>query len=145
MTKATKATAAETTAETAAETAAADMTAAVAKTTETATNAIKGATSLFGALTLSARKAIEGVVEVDKALFGYAKEGVSEFYTLGRESMNAKCLNDLIDLQASFAHARIEATAANAREVVDLSRAKAKEAYAPVKDVIGGMMPGKAA
>ncbi len=111
--------------------------------TEKVTDAIKTMTSLFGALTQSTRKYVEGVIEVDKALLGYAKEAVVGFYDHGRQSVQAKDLNGLIDLQAAYAHNRIEATAANAREVVDLTRTKAMEAYAPVQEVFGNIYPSK--
>lgn len=102
-------------------------------------------TGLFSAYFTSVRKVAEGVFEVDKALFGYAKDTVNGYVALGMETMQAKCLNDVIDLHAAHAHASIETGAANAREVVELSKEKAKEAYAPVKQIIDTYRRGKAA
>ena len=115
------------------------------KAVATATDASKAVSGLFSAYFASGRKAIEGIIEVDKALFGYAKDAVEGYVELGKETVQAKCLNDVIDLHAAHAHSRIEATAANAREVVELTRDKAKEAYAPMKEVIDTYRPGKAA
>ena len=115
------------------------------KVLASATNASKAVSGLFSAYFTTGRKIVEGVIEVDKALIGYAKEAVTGYVDLGKETVQAKCLNDVIDLHAAHAHARIEATAANAREVVELSKDKAKEAYAPVKGVIDTYRPGKAA
>lgn len=74
---------------------------------------------------------------MDKALLGYAE--------VSKETVKAKCLNGVLDLQAAHAHLRIGAIAANARDVVELTKDKAKEAYAPVKEVIDAYRPGKAA
>ncbi len=122
-----------------------EATDAAATATKSIADASKAVSGLFNAYFASGRKAIEGVIEVDKALLGYAKDAVNGYVALGKETMQAKCLNDVIDLHAAHAHSSIEATAANAREVVELSRTKAKEAYAPVKEVIDTYRPGKAA
>ncbi|MEL6324973.1 MAG: phasin family protein, partial [Pseudomonadota bacterium] len=81
------------------------------------------------------RKAVEGVIEVDKALIGYARDAVTGYVELGKESVQAKSMNDLLDLHVARAHSRIETTAANTREILELTRQKAGEAYAPVKEV----------
>lgn len=128
MTKATKATAKVTEA----------ATAKVADVTETTTESVKtaatAATGIFSALATSGRAAFAGIIEVDKTLFGYAKDAVTGYVDHGKKSLQAKNINDLVDLQAAYAHANIEASVANAREIVDLSRTKTIEAYAPVKD-----------
>lgn len=116
-----------------------------AEATNSVTNASKAVSGLFGAYFTSGRKAIEGIIEVDKALLGFAKNAVEGYVALGKDTMQAKCLNDVIDLHASAAHSRIETGAANAREVVELTKDKAKEAYAPMKEVIDTYRPGKAA
>ncbi len=108
---------------------------------EAASEAGNAVSGLFNAYLTSGRKAIEGIIEVDKALFGYAKDAVEGYVDLGKETVRAKCLNDVIDLHAAYAHARIEATAANAREVVELGKDKAKEAYAPVREAISPYLP----
>jgi hypothetical protein len=138
MTKTTTKTAAAETAAEKIETVGVDATQKVAETTKAITN-------VFSALTQATRKTVEGVIAVDKTLLGYAKNAVTSYVDLGKASLQAKCLNDLIDLQAAYAHNSIETTAANAREVVDMSRTKAKEAYAPVKEIIDTYKPGKAA
>ncbi len=117
---------------------------AAAKTTKTVADASKAVSGLFGAYFTTVRKVAEGVIEVDKALLGYARDAANGYMTLGKETVQAKCLNDVIDLHAAHAHASIEASAANAREVVEISKEKAKEAYAPVKEIIDTYRPGKA-
>ncbi len=138
MTKATKATASTKT-ETIADNAEA------IDASETAATSVKKAGNLFSAVFQSGRSAVEGIIEVDKALLGFAKDAFNGYVDLGKKSMQAKCINDLIDLQAAHAHASIENGAANAREIVELSRSKAKEAYAPVKEIQGSIFPAKAA
>ncbi|WP_372574711.1 phasin family protein [Ruegeria jejuensis] len=127
---------------TAAKTNAADT---VSKATTSIANVSNTVSSLFGAYVTSGRKVVEGVIEVDKTLLGYAKNAVDGYVALGKDTMQAKCLNDVIDLQAAHAHASIENGAANAREVIELSRTRAKEAYAPLKEIIDTYRPGNAA
>lgn len=94
------------------------------------------ASKMFGALFAASRKAVEGVIEVDKALIGYARDAVTGYVDLGKESLQAKSLNELLDLHVARAHSRIETTAANTREIVELTRQKIGETYAPVKEVL---------
>ncbi|MEO0762923.1 MAG: phasin family protein, partial [Pseudomonadota bacterium] len=82
------------------------------------------ASKMFGALFAASRKTVEGVIEVDKALIGYARDAVTGYVELGKESLQAKSLNDLLDLHVARAHSRIETTAANTREIVELTRQK---------------------
>lgn len=126
--------------------------------TKTTTNAIKGAlenpvekmtettkaaTSIANAFFLGGRKTVEGVIEVDKALFGYAREALNSYATLGRNVVNAKSMSELFDMQVAHAHDRIEQNAANTREVLDLAQTKAKEAYVPVKEAMSVYLPKK--
>lgn len=104
--------------------------------TGTVANASKVATGLIGATFAASRKAVEGVIAVDKALLGYARDAASSYVELGKETIRAKNVDELINLYAANAHARVEASAANAREVVELTKDKVTEAYAPVKDVL---------
>ena len=122
-----------------------DVSKVAADATKTTSDATKAITSLFGAYFNAGKNAIEGIVEVDKALLGYAKTSFDGYVALGKETMRAKSLEDVIDLHTAHAHERIEANAANAREVVELTRDKAKLAYAPVKEVIETYRPNKAA
>lgn len=134
------------------------MTKTTAKTTKetTATEALntgakvaadstKAVTGFLSALAQSGRKTVEGVVEVDKTLFGFAKDAVNAYIAHGKASLNAKNVNELLDIQAAYAHASIETGVANTREVIDLARAKAEEAYAPVKSAVTSAKDRKAA
>ncbi|SEB00641.1 phasin family protein [Rubrimonas cliftonensis] len=94
------------------------------------------ASKMLGALASASRNAVAGVIEVDKALFGYARDAVTGYVELGKETIQAKSLSDVLDLHVARAHARIEATAANTREIVELTREKLSETYAPVKEVV---------
>lgn len=122
------------------------MTTKTAKTAEVTTlhtsgaeivkNAPKAAASMFGAFFSATRTAANGVIEIDRTLFGYAKDAVVGYVDLGKKSIEARNLNDLLDLHVASAHARVENTAANAREIVELTRQKVQETYAPVKEVV---------
>lgn len=122
------------------------MTAKTAKTAEVTTlhtagadmmkNAPKAAATMFGAAVTASRNAISGVIEIDRTLIGYAKDAVTGYVDLGKKTVQARNLNDLLDLHVASAHARVENTAANAREIVELTRQKLQETYAPVKDVV---------
>ena len=103
------------------------------------------ASQMLGALVSASRKAVAGVIEVDKTLFGYAKDAVVSYVELGKETVQAKSLSDVLDLHVARAHARIEATAANTREIVELTRQKLNETYAPVKDVVAAYRANNAA
>jgi len=114
---------------------------AVAQTTAKIAEVSKSSTALFGALGQFGRKYVEGMIEVDKALFGYARESVNNMVQLGRDTMSAKSVDAVLDLHVAAAHNRIENTAANTREVLDLTQAKLKEAVAPVKEVVAPYLP----
>ena len=103
------------------------------------------ASQMLGALVSASRKAVAGVIEADKTLFGYAKDAVVSYVELGKETVQAKSLSDVLDLHVARAHARIEATAANTREIVELTRQKLNETYAPVKDVVAAYRANNAA
>ena len=96
----------------------------------------KVATGILGATFAASRKAVEGVIAVDKALFGYMRDAASGYVDLGKETFQAKNVEEVINLYAANAHARVEANAANAREVIELTKDKVTETYAPVKEVI---------
>ena len=107
------------------------------------TESTKAASDFANAIFLGGRKAVEGVIEVDKALFGYAREALNSYASLGRNVVSAKSVSEVFDMQVAHAHDRIEQNAANTREVLDLTQSKAKEAYAPVKDAIAAYLPKK--
>ena len=115
------------------------------ETSKTVSNATQSVSNLFGACFSAGRKTIEGMIEVDKALYGYAKDAVGSYATLSKETMKAKSINDVIDLHVASAHARVEANAANTREVIEMTREKIQDAYAPVKEVIDTYRTGNAA
>ena len=102
----------------------------------------KAARNLFSALTMTGRKTFEGVVAFDKALFDVLKSNVTSYIDHGKATMSAKSINDVVELQAAYAHSCIEATAANSRELLDLAKTKTEEAYAPVKDALAGLKSG---
>ena len=119
-------------------------------TTKTARNSaakqpVAAATNVFSSLAKSGSKTLEGIVEIDKALLGYARNTVVSYVDHGKASLSAKDVNTLIDLQASFLHTMIETGAANTREVVDLTKTMVDEAYAPVKEAIASLRDNKAA
>lgn len=112
---------------------------------ETEMSEPKTATSIFGAVFNAGRTAVNGVIEIDRTLIGYAKDAVTGYVDLGKKTIQARNLNDLLDLHVASAHARVETTAANVREIVDLSRQKLQDAYAPVKDAVATYRGAKAA
>jgi hypothetical protein len=114
----------------------AEVTTLYTSSAEIAKNAPKAAASMFGALFAASRATVAGVIEVDRALIGYARDAVTNYIDLGKKTVQARNLNDLLNLHVASAHARVENTAANAREIVELSRQKLQEAYAPVKEVV---------
>ena len=120
-----------------------------AKILETATANLnegsKAARSLFGALTLSGRKTLEGVLAFDKAVFGIVKNNVTSAIDHTKATMSAKSINDVVELQAAYAHSYIEATAANSRELLDLAKTRTEEAYAPVKVALSELKGDKKA
>lgn len=117
----------------------------VNETTNKLNEGTEVARNLFGAFTQSGKKAFAGVIEFDKALFGIAKNTVSGALNHGKATMSAKCINDVVDLQAAYAHSYIEDAAANSRELIDMARSKTQEAYAPVKEAIADLKGDKAA
>lgn len=108
----------------------------ISVTPSSVANASKAATGLFGATFAASRKMVEGVIAVDQALIGCMRDAASSYVDLGKKTFRAKNVDELINLYAANAHARIEANAANAREVVELAKDKATESIAPVKEVL---------
>jgi hypothetical protein len=123
----------------------ADVTTLYTSGAEMAKHAPKAAASMFGALFAASRATVTGVIEIDRALIGYARDAVTNYVDLGKKTVQARNLNDLLNLHVASAHARVENTAANAREIVELSRLKLQEAYAPVKEVVDTYRGPKAA
>lgn len=115
---------------------------ATAAKTETKTDATR---NLFGALSLTGKKTVEGVFAFDKALFGIAKSAVTSYVDHGKAIAGAKSISDVVDIQAAYAHSAIETTAANSRELLDLAKTKTEEAYAPVKEAIADLKSDKKA
>ena len=108
-------------------------------------NAPKAAASMFGAVVTASRNAVSGVIEIDRTLIGYARDAVTSYVDLGKKTVQARNMNDLLDLHVANAHARVENAAANTREIVELSRQKLQEAYAPVKEVVESYRGNKTA
>lgn len=111
--------------------------------TAQAKDTTKAFSDLFLAFAHGGRAAFDGVVAVDKAVLGYASDAAKSYYEFGRKTIEAKSIDSLLDLNVAFAHDRIDATAANSREVVDLVQSKASAAYAPIKDALEPYMPAK--
>lgn len=122
--------------QTKAETAKVEDAEVISQTSNSVANASKVATGLVGATVAASRKAMEGVIAVDRALLGYVRDAATSYVDLGKETIRAKNIEELINLYAANAHARVEANAANAREVVELTKDKVTETYAPVKEVL---------
>jgi len=112
---------------------------------ETATSPRKSAASVLGAIYTAGRTAVVGVIEIDRTLLGYAKDAVTGYIDLGKQTIKARNLNELLELHVAQAHARVETTAANAREIVELSRQKLQESYEPVKEAVATYRATKAA
>ncbi len=108
-------------------------------TTARLSEGTRAARALFGALGESGRKTFDGVLAFDKALIDIVKTGVTSYIDHGKATMSAKCINDVVDLQAAYAHSAIEAGAANTRELLDLAKDRTEEAYAPVKQAIADL------
>jgi len=112
---------------------------------ENETSPRKAAASLISAVYKAGRTAVVGVIEIDRTLLGYAKDTVTGYVDLGKQTLQARNLNELLELHVADAHARVENTAANVREIVDLSRQKLQESYAPVKEAVAAYRASKAA
>ncbi|WCR05900.1 phasin family protein [Paracoccus fistulariae] len=116
---------------------------AIEKVTGKVAETGKAVSGLFSALTTGTRTALEGVIAVDKTLLGYVGEAAKSYAKLGRQSFQASSMSELFDLHVAHAHDRIEQNAANTREVLDLAQTKAKEAYAPIQEVVSAYLPEK--
>ena len=115
------------------------------ETTAKLTEGTEVARDLVSALTESGRKTFEGVLAFDKALLGIVKESITAYVDHGKATLQARSINDVVDLQAAYAHSAIEATAANTRELLDLAKTKTEEAVAPLKEVVAELKSDKKA
>ena len=89
---------------------------------------------MFVAFFSASCRAVESVIAVDMAILGRAWGVANGYVALSRESIRSTSARDLIDLHIARAHARGEETAADTREIVELTRQKFGETYAPLKE-----------
>lgn len=102
--------------------------------------ATKAFNDFFTAMANCSRKALEGALEIDKAIIDQASQAASNQVQFGCASLNAKSPVELYEMQASYAHDLIEQTAANNREILDMAQATAREAYGPFMEVFSSKM-----
>lgn len=112
---------------------------------ETPTSPRVAVSSLVDAVFKAGRTAVVGVVEIDRTLLGYAKDAVTSYIDLGKQTVQARNVKELLELHVARAHAGVETTAANMREIVELSRQTLQDSYAPVKEVVATYRASKAA
>ncbi len=105
-----------------------DTSAAPAPTTEGAARIGK---RFSGALVEGSRASLNGMVDLGRTLLGFGRELLDESTRHIRDSLNAKNLRELGELQAAWLQHRIETSAAHAKEVADLARARSIEAITP--------------
>ena len=112
--------------------------------TETAKPAVRArietarevATNVGGALGEGGKAYVAGILELGRALGGFGREILTEAGEHVRATMQAKCLSEVVRLQAAYAQHRLEMSATHAKEFVDLARVKSEEVIAPIADLV---------
>jgi len=89
-----------------------------------------------GALGTGGKAYAAGVLELCRTLGGFGREILTEAGEHVRATVGAKSLREVAELQAAFAQHRIEMTATHTKEFVDLARARAEEAIAPMAGLL---------
>jgi hypothetical protein len=113
-------------------------------TTETATPGVRAriedarqvAGGVGGALGAGGKAYVAGVLELGRILGGFGREILTEAGEHVRATVRAKNLREVAELQAAFAQHRIEMSATHTKEFVDLARASAEEAIAPIAGLL---------
>ena len=112
--------------------------------TETTTSSVRAriedarqvAGDVGGALSTGSKAYVAGVLELGRTLGGFGREILTEAGEHVRATVRAKTLREVAELQAAFAQHRIEMSATHTKEFVDLARAKAEEAMAPIAGLL---------
>ena len=89
-----------------------------------------------GALSTGGKAYVAGLLELGRTLGGFGREILIEAGEHVRATVRAKNLREVAELQAAFAHHRIEMSVTHTKEFVDLARAKTEETMAPIAGLL---------
>lgn len=82
------------------------------------------------------RTSLNGVVEFNSALGRYGKEAFTDTIEVGRKSLGAKNVKDVVDLYVDFVARRGQALFTNVSELNALAQSKTVDAWAPLAETL---------
>ncbi|QAX30755.1 aldehyde dehydrogenase family protein [Leisingera sp. NJS204] len=91
----------------------------------------------LGAVTATGRALFDGVIAFDRALLGSTKVAFTDTMNHGRESLRAKNVHCLLELQAQFVKHRYETVNLQATELSELTRTQLATAWEQLRDIGG--------
>lgn len=94
------------------------------------------ATDLTHAANASAGAYVDGMLELARTLGGFGSEILSETNGHVRETVRARNLRSLAELQVAYTQRRIEMSATYAKEFADKARVRTEEVIAPLAAVL---------
>jgi len=89
-----------------------------------------------GALSTGAKAYVSGLADLGQALGGFGREMLTEYGDHVRASLQAKCLRELVEIQAAYAQHRVEMVTTHSKEFVDLARARTEDVITPFADLL---------
>ncbi len=85
-----------------------------------------------GALTAGGKAYVKGLLELARTLGGFGEELVADAGIHVRQTVEARSLREVGELQMAYAQHRVETSTAHFKEFVGLARDKTEEVIAPI-------------
>lgn len=82
------------------------------------------------------RTSINGVAEYGSVLGRYGKDALTDTIEFGRQSLQAKCIKDLVELNVAFVSRRSQAMFASVSELNSIAQAKTVAAWSPLGETL---------
>ena len=82
------------------------------------------------------RTSLNGAAEYGNVLGRYGKEALTDAIEFGRQSLKAKCVKDLVELNVAFMSRRSQAMFASVSELNAIAQAKTVAAWSPLGETL---------
>lgn len=91
---------------------------------------------VVGTLGHAGRTSFDGVAEFNAALGRYGKEALTDTIELGRKTIKAKCLRELVELHVDYVTRRNQAMFASVSELNAIAQSKTIAAWSPLGETV---------
>ncbi|MCH2076004.1 MAG: phasin family protein [Rhodobacteraceae bacterium] len=100
---------------------------------------VRGTANLTAGAAMDFGKAYyAGLTTVSKTLWGFGQEFYGEVTDHAQKTMQAKNIQQVAELQASFMQTRLETSAAHGKEFIDVARVETEKTLKPVIELLDG-------